>query len=88
MKTVEKRTPAQVSQTLSDYWDSHSLADVWDKTTPAHFEVADGGPTSRYVAGVDPELLLRVRRLAAARGLQTESMLNLLLEQRLHEITA
>jgi hypothetical protein len=36
---------------------------------------------------VDPDLLLRVQRAALTRGLSTESLVNLLLEQRMQQLT-
>jgi hypothetical protein len=40
----------------------------------------------RYLVAVDPDVLRRVQRVARMRGLSTESLLNLLLEQRLREV--
>jgi len=70
---------------MADFWDTHSLADFWDQTEPAEFEISEQA-RRRYLVGIDRELLNRVQRLARIRGLSTESLLNLLLEQRLHEI--
>lgn len=69
----------------ADYWDNHSVADVWDETEPAEFEL-DTGARRRYLVGLDRELLSRVHRLARERGLSTESLVNLLLEQRLNQL--
>lgn len=70
---------------MAEFWDAHSLADYWDQTEPAEFEFS---PTARrrYLVSVDRDLLSRVQRVARIRGLSTESLVNLLLEQRLHEI--
>lgn len=70
---------------MADFWDTHSLADYWDQTEPAEFEFS---PKARrhYFVSVDRDLLSRVQRVAWIRGLSTESLVNLLLEQRLHEI--
>lgn len=67
------------------FWETHSLADYWDQTEPAEFEISEQA-RRRYLVGIDRELLNRVQRLARIRGVSTESLLNLLLEQRLHEI--
>ena len=72
---------------VADFWDTHSLADYWTETEPADFEL-DPQARNRYLVAVDPELLQRVRRLAQARGLSTESLVNLLLEQRIHQLEA
>ena len=42
----------------------------------------------RILVPVDPDLLLRVQRTAQIRGLSTESLVNLLLEQRMQQLTA
>jgi hypothetical protein len=70
---------------MEDFWDAHSLADYWDQTEPAEFEFSPKA-RRRYLVSVDRDLLSRVQRVARFRGLSTESLVNLLLEQRLHEI--
>ena len=72
---------------IGEFWDNHSLADYWDQTEPAEFEIE---PTARrrYLVAVDPDLLKRARQVAHVRGLTTEGLINLLLEQRLHEVEA
>ena len=70
---------------IADFWDTHSLADYWDQTEPAEFKFS---PKARrhYLVSVDRELLSRIQQVAHIRSLSTESLVNLLLEQRLHEI--
>jgi hypothetical protein len=70
---------------IAEFWDEHSLADYWEQTEAADFDV-DPDARRRYLVALDPTLLQRVRKLAHRRGLSTESLVNLLLEQRLHEI--
>jgi len=70
---------------IGEFWDTHSLADYWDQTEPVEFEISPQA-RRRYLVAVDPDLLKRVQQLAQRRGLATESLINLLLEQRLHEL--
>jgi predicted DNA binding CopG/RHH family protein len=70
---------------IGEFWDTHSLADYWDQTEPAEFELSPKA-RRRYLVAVDPDLLTRIQQLAQRRGLTTESLVNLLLEQRLHEL--
>ncbi len=70
---------------MAAFWDTHSLADYWDQTEAATFEVAPE-VRRRYVVAVDREVLGRVQRLARTRGVSSESLVNLLLEQRLQEL--
>lgn len=70
---------------MAAFWETHSLADYWDQTESVDFDFA---PEARrqYLVGVDREVLARVQRLARTRGVSIESLVNLLLEQRLLEI--
>jgi predicted DNA binding CopG/RHH family protein len=70
---------------IAEFWDTHSLADYWDQTQPAEFEFSPE-LHRRYLVAVEPNLLKRIRQAAHERGVSTESLVNLLLEQRLHEI--
>jgi hypothetical protein len=63
---------------MAEFWGTHSLADYWDQTTPADFEVAPEA-RRRYVVAVDREVLARVQRLARLGGVSSESLVNLLL---------
>jgi len=58
---------------MTEFWDSHSVADYWDQTEPAEFEIADN-VRRRYLVSVDRELFGRVQRVARTRGLSTESL--------------
>lgn len=71
---------------MAEFWDSHSLADYWDQTEPVEeFKISEQA-RRRYLVSLDKELVERVRKIARVRGLSTESLVNLLLEQRLQEI--
>lgn len=83
----ENKTIPQTSSyhEIAEFWDTHSLADYWEQTEPAEFEI-DPQARRRYLVALDPGLLKRVRQIAHSRGLATESLVNLLLEQRLQEV--
>lgn len=74
-------------QEIADYWDENSLADHWDETEAVEFEISPNA-RRRYLIAIDPPLLSRVRSLAKIRGLTTESLINLFLEQHLQAIEA
>ena len=82
----DKQIPSCNSyEEMAEFWDAHSLADYWDQTEPADFEIAPEA-RRRYLVAVDREVLARVQRLARMRGVSSESLVNLLLEQRLREV--
>jgi hypothetical protein len=78
METVEE---------IAEFWDTHSLADYWEQTEPAEFEISPD-VRRRYLVAVDPDLLTRLRCVAHRRGVSTESLINLWLEQQLSNIEA
>lgn len=70
---------------IADFWDTHSLADFWEETEEVEFEI-DPSARRRYLVALDPGLLRRLQQLARIRGLSTESLVNLFLEQRLQQV--
>src|SRR5262247_1793357 len=85
MHDDERIPPFNSYEEMAEFWDTHNLADYWDQTEPAAFEVAPEA-WRRYLVAVDREVLARVQRLARSRGVSSESLVNLLLEQRLQEV--
>lgn len=70
---------------MAEFWDTHSLADYWDQTESVELEITPEA-RRRYLVAVDREVMGRVQRLAQSRGVSLESLVNLLLEQRLQEV--
>jgi vacuolar-type H+-ATPase subunit C/Vma6 len=82
----DKKIPELASyEEIAEFWDTHSLADYWDRTEPTVFEIAENA-RRRYIVSLDAELLRRLQELARTRGISTESLVNLLLEQRIQEL--
>jgi len=77
--------PFNSYEEIAEFWSTNNLADYWDQTEPTAFEVAPE-TRRRYLVAVDREVLARVQRLARLRGVSSESLINLLLEQRLQEV--
>ncbi len=87
MSTTRVDPPTESLEAIGEFWETHSLADYWDQTEPAEFEF-DAQARRHFLIAVDPDLLARIRQVARHNGLQTESLINLWLEQRLREATA
>jgi predicted DNA binding CopG/RHH family protein len=86
--TKDKKIPAFTNyEEMAEFWDTHDLADYWEQTEPAEFEVSPRA-RRRYLVSLDRNLLERIQNMARIRGISTESLVNLLLEQHLHEIEA
>ena len=85
MNGDKKISEIKTYEEMAEFWDTHSLADYWEQTEPAEFEISRNA-RRRYLIPVDRDLINRAQRLARIRGLSTESLVNLLLEQRLKEV--
>lgn len=72
---------------VAEFWDNHSLADFWEQTEEVSFEISPKA-RRRYLVAIEPTLLMRIQGMAQTRGISTESFVNLLLEQRVHELEA
>ena len=79
--------PTDHLDAIAEFWDTHSLADYWDQTEPAEFEF-DPKARRHYLVAVDPDLMTRICAVAQRRGLQTESLINLWLEQQAQQAAA
>jgi len=66
---------------LGEYWDTHSLADHWDQTSAAEFEL-DVKSSALYFP-VDRRLADKLRTAAASHGVSTETLVNLWLQERI-----
>ncbi len=83
-KSTYKTKPASISKARTlkeqaEFWDTHDTTDYPGEWV--EFEV-DIEARHHYVA-VDPDILSGVRQVAHARGLSTESLVNLWLQERL-----
>jgi hypothetical protein len=68
---------------LSDYWDTHSLADHWGETSAVEFEL-DVKSSALYFP-VDRDLAEKLRVVASAHGISAETLLNLWLQERVSD---
>jgi hypothetical protein len=68
---------------IAEFWDTHSLDDYWDQTHEADFDVR---ATRRRRVTLDPAVYEQVEAEARTRGILPETLVNLWLMDRLHEI--
>ena len=72
----------QTLEEIGDFWDSHSLADHWDETQEAEFEVR---VKRRRRVTLEPEVYNEIEEQARARGIAPETLVNVWLLERLRE---
>jgi hypothetical protein len=61
-------------------WDSHDLGELWERTTPVEMEVALR--SERILFSVESELTHRIETLARSRGVSSETLVNLWLQEK------
>lgn len=82
--TAARRTSlsrARSLEELATYWDTHDLADVWDRTRPVKVDIRL--TPRRYLVEIDSDVLQGVRQLARRRRVSCEALINRLLRERL-----
>ena len=68
---------------VAEFWDTHSLADYWDQTREAEFEVRT---KRRRRVTLAPEIYAQVEAQARERGVMPETLVNLWLAERLQRM--
>ena len=78
---------ARTYEEIGEFWDTHSAADYWDQMEPAEFEVnLRSNMTNVIYYAVDRTLSAKIRELARQRGVSSETLLNLLVQEKLQEL--
>ena len=73
---------ASTMEEIGTFWDSHSLADLWDQTHEVEFDVR---AQRRRRITIDPELYFKVEAQARTRGILPETLVNMWLFERLRQ---
>ncbi|HYA42507.1 MAG TPA: CopG family antitoxin [Syntrophobacteraceae bacterium] len=68
---------------IGEFWDSHDLADYWDQTLEAEFEVEIESEVTYYALG--KALSEQVRSLARKEGISADTLLNLWVQEKLRQ---
>lgn len=66
---------------IGEFWDTHDLAEHWEQTEPVEFELAVQSEVTYYPLEV--ALAAKVRSIAKQRGVSTETLLNLWVQEKL-----
>ena len=68
-------------EAAAEFWDTHSLADYWDETTPVEFDV---NLTQRaYWVALEHGLAEKVAERAREEGVNPETLVNLWVSEKL-----
>ena len=90
-KSRQERVPIPVHfgtiDEAAEFWDTHDLADYWDLTE----DVADVEvdlQQHRYLFALAPNLTRKVVQVARKQGVSAETLVNVLLTEKLQEAAA
>lgn len=67
-------------QEFQRFWDNHDLSNYWDKLKEVSFDVDI--KSRRNLVAIEPDLLVKVRREAKAKGVTSESLVNIWLSEK------
>ena len=86
MKTTKSSiSKAQFYREIGEFWDTHDLAEYWDQTELAEFEVDLQSEITYYI--LDSQLSSRIQAVAKERGVSANTLLNLLVQEKLSKNT-
>ena len=68
---------------IGEYWDSHDLSEVWDKTEEVKFEVDLQSDVFYYA--VETSLSSKLHSIAEKRGVSAETLVNLWLQEKINQ---
>ncbi len=68
---------------IGEYWDKHDVSKVWGKTRKVKFEVV-AEPEATYYP-VEKELSEKIQSVAKRRGVPSNALVNLWLQQKVKE---
>ena len=82
-KKTKERDPLPESfasiEEAADFWDTHSLADYWDQTSEVKDVKID---LAWWHFRVDAKLARKIHRQAKQRGISSETLVNLWLQEK------
>ena len=82
-KTKNLLSKAGSYREIGEFWDTHDLAEYWEQTKPVEFELDIQSEVTYYP--LDKALSAKIRFIAKQRGVSTETLLNLWVQEKLQE---
>jgi CopG antitoxin of type II toxin-antitoxin system len=72
---------ARSYEEMGEYWDTHSLDEIWDQTEPVEFEI-DIKSDKRYYP-IEKTLSEKLTQIARAQGVSAETLINLWVQEKI-----
>ena len=68
---------------ISNFWDTHDLADFWEQTKEVKFEVDIRSEITYYA--LDKRLSDQIQSIAQKRGVSADTLINLWVQEKFYE---
>ena len=68
---------------IGEFWEAHDLSDFWGKTKKVKFDVDIQSEVTYYP--IERDLSEKIQSLARKRGVSSDTLVNLWLEQKIKE---
>ncbi len=68
---------------IGNFWDTHDLSDYWDQTREVEIEVDIKSEVTYYA--LDKTLSEQIHSIAQKRGVSADTLINLWVQEKLHE---
>ncbi len=82
-KSKSSVSKARSNKEIGEFWDTHDLAEYWEKTRPVEFEVDIQSETTYFP--LESSLSAKIRSIAKQRGVSQETLLNLWVQEKLQK---
>jgi hypothetical protein len=73
-------------QEIGEYWDSHDIGEIWDKTEEVNFDVDLESDVFYYA--VETSLSSKLHSIAERRGVSVETLINLWVQEKVNSTIA
>jgi len=85
-KNKSSISKASAYREIGEYWDTHDLSEVWDKTRKVKFDVDIESEITYYP--LEKGLSEKLQALAKKQGVSSDTLINLWIQQKLQEHVA
>ena len=82
-KNKSSISKARSYREIGEFWEGHELSDYWGKTKQVKFEVDIASEVPYYP--IERDLSEKIQSLARTRGVSSDTLVNLWLEQKINE---
>jgi hypothetical protein len=82
-KNKSSISKARSYKEIGEFWEVHELSDFWRKTKKVKFDVDIASEVTYYP--IERDLSEKIQSLARTRGVSSDTLVNLWLEQKINE---